>query len=44
MFLEKDYGGCGFDYGDQAKPPQALCDFEQKIDEVTNSAQWVGKR
>ena len=38
-----DYGGCDFDYGDQAKPPQALCDFEQKIDMLTNSAQWVGK-
>ena len=38
-----DYGGCGFASREQAKPPQALCDFEAKIDAVTNSAQWVGQ-
>lgn len=38
-----DYGGCDFDFQDQPAPPQSLCDFEDKIDEVTNSAQWVGQ-
>ncbi|HLF02536.1 MAG TPA: DUF6438 domain-containing protein [Anaerolineales bacterium] len=35
------YGYCEADF-DVA--PKELCDFEQKIDEVTNSAQWVGTR
>lgn len=35
------YGYCEADF-DIA--PKVLCDFEQKIDEVTNSAQWVGTR
>ncbi len=39
-----EYGGCGTYSGDQQVAPQALCDFEAKIDAVTNSAQWVGKQ
>jgi hypothetical protein len=33
------YGYCGYEF-DTA--PQALCDLEQQIDAITNSAQWVG--
>lgn len=38
-----NYGSCFFDMEGVEKAPQALCDFETKIDAVTNSAQWVGK-
>jgi hypothetical protein len=37
-----NYGGC-FELEGDEKAPQALCDFEARIDAVTNSAQWVGK-
>lgn len=37
----RNYGGC-LD-GMLVPAPQALCELENKIDEVTNSAQWVGK-
>lgn len=36
-----NYGGC-MEFDAAEKAPQALCDFEAKIDSVTNSAQWVG--
>ena len=36
----KNYGGCMSD--SPVKAPQVLCELEIKIDEVTNSAQWVG--
>jgi hypothetical protein len=36
-----DYGGCLGDIELPEKAPQALCDFEILIDQVTNSAQWV---
>jgi len=35
------YGVCG--YSDIDTAPKELCDLENKIDEITNSAQWVGK-
>lgn len=35
------YGVCG--YSDIDTAPKELCDLESKIDEITNSAQWVGK-
>ncbi len=34
------YGYCGAEF-DEA--PKELCDLEQKVDEITNSAQWVGR-
>ncbi len=34
------YGSCGFDF--DTAPPE-LCAIENKIDEITNSAQWVGR-
>lgn len=39
----RNYGGCFGDLEGAEKAPQALCDFEAKIDAVTHSAQWVGK-
>lgn len=37
----RNYGGC---LDNMLVPaPQALCELENKIDEVTKSAQWVGK-
>ena len=36
-----NYGGC-MELDRAEKAPQGLCDFEVKIDSVTNSAQWVG--
>jgi hypothetical protein len=38
----RNYGGCLHD--SPVPAPQALCDLENKIDEITNSIQWVGKR
>jgi hypothetical protein len=35
-----NYGGCLDDSDDKA--PQALCDLPDLIDQITNSAQWVG--
>lgn len=35
------YGVCG--YSDIDTAPKELCDLESKIDEITNSARWVGK-
>jgi hypothetical protein len=36
-----NYGGCFGDIESSEKAPQALCDFEVLIDQVTNSAQWI---
>lgn len=36
-----NYGGC-MEFENAEKAPQALCDFETKIDSLTNSAQWIG--
>ena len=36
----RNYGGCFSEILNRA--PQALCDLEIMIDEITNSAQWVG--
>lgn len=35
------YGMCG--YPDIDTAPEELCDLENKIDKIANSAQWVGK-
>ena len=37
-----NYGGCLEDSPDKA--PQALCELPDLIDQVTNSAQWIGKK
>ena len=37
----RNYGGCLHD--SPVPAPQALCDLENKIDEITNSIRWVGK-
>jgi hypothetical protein len=36
----RNYGGCMED--SPVKAPEALCELEIKIDELTNSAQWIG--
>jgi len=36
----RNYGGCLSE--SPVKAPQALCELETKIDELTNSIQWVG--
>jgi len=37
-----NYGGCMEE--SPVRAPQALCDLEIQIDEVTNSSQWIGEQ